>query len=147
MNFLIIYGSVKSPDGGHPKNVRCSALMDEFLDEAAPSPFGGVKDPTNALAAIIETIAPGAHDYVFNKRRSWLRFLQQNDYVIEKAIICCLWCLSKWLGRDKFPEGIFGWPPPFPDEAFLLPPVEDGGGDVIVVAPTGPAASSSSGSS
>ena len=142
VNFLIIYGSVKSPNGGQPKNVRCSALMDEYLDEAAPSPFGGVKDPTNALAAIIETIAPGAHEYVFTRRRSWLRFLQQNDYVIEKAIICCIWCLSKWLGGDWFPQGIFEWPPPFPDAAFLVPPSGDDTGDTAAVAVACPAASS-----
>ena len=143
VNFLILYGSVKSPNNGPPRNVRCSALMDTYLDEAAPAGFmGEVKDPIRALAQIMETIAPGADAYVFTKRRSYTRILHQNDYIIEKAIICCVWCLSKWLGRDRFPQGIFEWPPLFPDVEFLLPPVEDDGGDAIVVAATGPAASS-----
>ena len=119
--------------------------MDAYLDEAAPPAYiGGVKDPIRALAQLVEAIAPGADAYVFTRRRSYVRILHQNDYIIEKAIICCVWCLSKWLGRDRFPQGIFEWPPLFPDVEFLLPPVEDDGGDAIAVAATGPGPSSGS---
>ena len=91
MNFLVIYGSVKSPDNGPPRNVRCSALMDAHLDEAAPPAYiGGVKDSIRALAQMMEAIAPGADAYVFTRRRSYVRILHQNDYIIEKAIVCCV---------------------------------------------------------
>ena len=49
-----------------------------------------------------------------------LRLLHQNDYILEKAFVYGIMALSKWLGRDRLPPGVYGkWPPKLP--AKLVP--------------------------
>ena len=44
-----------------------------------------------------------------------LRLLHINDYVMEKAFVYGIVALSKWLGEERFPYGVYGqWPPKFP---------------------------------
>ena len=39
-----------------------------------------------------------------------------NDYIIEKTFVYGIICLSKWLSKDRFQEGLYGhWPPKMPD--------------------------------
>ena len=59
--------------------------------------------------------------------------LHLNDYVLEKTFVYAILCLSKWLGADTFPQGIYGkWPPAPPKNLYscdpdVVPvPVEDG---------------------
>ena len=40
--------------------------------------------------------------------------LHLNDYVLDKAVVSCVICLSKWLKKDDFPQGITEWPPQMP---------------------------------
>ena len=40
--------------------------------------------------------------------------LHLNDYVLDKAFVSCVICLSKWLKKDVFPQGITEWPPQMP---------------------------------
>ena len=40
--------------------------------------------------------------------------LHLNDYVLDKAFVSCVICLSKWLKKDDFPQGITEWPPQMP---------------------------------
>ena len=65
-----------------------------------------------------------------------------NENVIEKAFVCGIVCVSKWLTKERAPPGVSGkWPPPLP---FHLAPVVDGpvvafaalavGGPVVAVA-------------
>ena len=38
-----------------------------------------------------------------------------NDYILEKAFVYGIVALSKWLGEERYPCGVYGqWPPPFP---------------------------------
>ena len=49
-----------------------------------------------------------------------LRLLHVKDYVLEKAFVYGIVALSKWLGEERLPYGVYGqWPPKFP--ATLLP--------------------------
>ena len=48
-----------------------------------------------------------------------------NDYVMEKAFVYGIIALSKWLGKEKFPKGVYGtWPPPPPEDLAVC--VDDG---------------------
>ena len=40
--------------------------------------------------------------------------LHLNDYVLDKAFVSCVICLSKWLKKDDFLQGITEWPPQMP---------------------------------
>ena len=51
------------------------------------------------------------HWSVFKDEYGPLRLLQANDYVIDKAFVFGVIALSKWLGEEKFPQGIYEWPP------------------------------------
>ena len=48
-----------------------------------------------------------------------LRLLHRNDYVMEKAFVFGVIALSKWLGSDRYPPGLYGeWPPEPPPEIY-----------------------------
>ena len=41
--------------------------------------------------------------------------LHVNDYVLEKTFVYGIVALSKWLGPECFPHGVYGhWPPKLP---------------------------------
>jgi hypothetical protein len=45
------------------------------------------------------------------------RLLHLNDYVFDKAFVYGIVLLSKWIGKERFPQGVYGqWPPEFPDD-------------------------------
>ena len=57
---------------------------------------------------------------VFDGASRPLKLLHVNDYVLEKAFVYGIVALSKWLGEERFPYGVYGqWPPKFP--AALVP--------------------------
>ena len=57
---------------------------------------------------------------VFDGNYRPLKLLHVNDYVMEKAFVYGIVALSKWLGEERFPYGVYGqWPPKFP--AALVP--------------------------
>ena len=44
--------------------------------------------------------------------------VHMDDYVLDKAFVCGAIMLSKWLGQDRLPHGVFGfWPPEPPPGA------------------------------
>ena len=130
-DFLIRYGQLKPPHGGHPRNVRCGAPFDAYLSQVAPPEFvstGG--DSLRSLSTLLEACAPGSNR-IFVGPHSFTRILHRCDYVLEKSFVFCIICLSKWLGPARFPQGLYGeWPPAPPPGALpALPPapVEDEG--------------------
>ena len=57
---------------------------------------------------------------VFDGASRPLKLLHVNDYVMEEAFVYGIVALSKWLGEEQFPYGVYGqWPPKFP--AALVP--------------------------
>ena len=123
-DFLIRHGPVEPPHGGHPRNVRCGAQFDAYLSQVAPPEFASTGgDSLRSLTTLLEACAPGS-TRVFVDAHSFIRILHRCDYVLEKSFVFCIIRLSKWLGRERFPQGLYGdWPPAPPPEALpALPP-------------------------
>ena len=45
------------------------------------------------------------------------RFLARNNFIMEQTFVAMIMALSKIIGPDKFPCGIYEWPPSKPDVA------------------------------
>ena len=117
LRWLVKYGEVKPLDGGPPRVARCSAAFDTYLDEIAPpSVFAGPKKPEVALRELLESVFTHSTKYVFCQNRSLLRFLHLNDYIIDKAFVSAVICLSKWLRKPNWADGIYTWPPEVPPD-------------------------------
>ena len=43
------------------------------------------------------------------------RLLALNDYVMEKAFVFGVICMSKWMREEVFPQGVYVWPPAMPE--------------------------------
>ena len=122
---LIRHGDCKPYDGSLPRVVKCSATFDAFLDEVACKTRGSERDGYTSLRSLVEMIAPGSARHLFGGEKGFLRMLHQNDYVLDKTFVCCVYSLSKWLGAEIFPNGIYAWPPVVPNDALpLLPPAQ-----------------------
>ena len=44
--------------------------------------------------------------------------LHLNDYILEKTFVYANLCLSKWLGKEVSPQGIYFWPPTAPADLY-----------------------------
>ena len=114
-NWLIRYGEVNCLEQ-RKRVVRCSATFAILLDEIYVPHIGESRQPEIALRELFTRIFPDALNYVFIGSRSFLRFLDLNDYVLDKTFVHCVYCLSKWLTRKEWPEGLHEWPPQPPPE-------------------------------
>jgi len=115
--WLLQYGEVRAYEGRGMRVVRCAANFDCLLDEVYVRGPGEVKNPEQALYRLLHWVVPESSRYVFQSRnRCFLRFLQLNDYILDKAFVHCVICLSRWLTPANFPFGVFDWPPPVPAE-------------------------------
>ena len=100
---------------GHvPRSVRCSAVFQCFLDEVAPTGVGMPRDPVATLRDLMGAVAPGSPRHVFTGSRFFLRFLHLHDYILDKAFVACVLCLSRWLRPENWAVGVFAWPPEVP---------------------------------
>jgi hypothetical protein len=109
---------VNSCTDGQRRQVRCSLPFEELLNQkAARTHFG--KEPVEQMYRLFDRCVPCARR-VFDGANGVLRMLHVNDYVLEKTFVYGIIALSKWLGEDKFPQGVYGkWPPKLP--AKLIP--------------------------
>ena len=99
-------------------SVRCSLMFQEMLDEVAPKSMFD-HDPVETLYKLFLACVPSARR-VFTDSYGALRILHMNDYVLEKAFVYGIVALSKWLGEERYPCGVYGrWPPKMP--ADLIP--------------------------
>ena len=104
--------------GGHRRQVRCGLPLMELIDKEAPRTMFG-QDPVDTLHRLFGACIPRARS-VFTGAYGPLRLLHINDYIMEKAFVYGIIALSKWLGKERFPQGVYGkWPPPFPSH--LMP--------------------------
>ena len=104
----------------HTRQVRCGSHFRDFIDTHAPSDRFARVDAAETLRTLFKRCIPQAK-HMFTQTYSIRRIFQKNEYVMEMAFIYGVIAASKWLGRDKFPFGIYGaWPPALPAEQ--LPP-------------------------
>ena len=76
--------------------------------------LGHGNDAVEALSRIFSAFLPHSQR-VFKDDYGPLRLLHQNGNVVEKAFVFGVIALSKWLGAERFPQGIYGeWPPSRP---------------------------------
>jgi hypothetical protein len=109
-SFTMEWSSTPSFTRGPRRSVRCSLTFQEILDDF-PSPISSGYDPVQTLYQLFEAIVPYARR-VFQKAYSPLRLLHVNDYDLEKAFVFGIVALSKWMGEERFPYGVYGqWPP------------------------------------
>ena len=104
--------------GGPRRSVRCGLPFQELLDREVPRSMFG-QDPVETLFRLFSACVPCARR-LFTDAYTPLRLLHVNDYVLEKTFVYGIVVLSKWLGEDRFPHGVYGqWPPQMP--ADLVP--------------------------
>jgi len=104
--------------GGTRRQVRCGLPFQELIDKEAPQHILG-RDPVEQLYKLFSACVPHARR-VFRGNNSPLRLLHVNDYVLEKTFVYGIVALSKWLGEERLPYGVYGqWPPKFPATLLL----------------------------
>ena len=93
--------------------MRCGSPFQDLLSkEGAETHFG--RDPVEALYRLFSACVPCARN-VFTGVYRPLRLLHANEYVLDKAFVYGIVALSKWLGAERFRQGVYGqWPPTFP---------------------------------
>ena len=104
--------------------VKCSAAFNEIINEALGDGAEGRRHAPGVLEKIFKKIIPKG-DVIFGptSRTSGNFLLGHNDFIIEKAFVYGVYCLSKWLGEELFPRGIYGlWPPQAPSHIHRRPP-------------------------
>jgi len=114
-SLLITFCQVQEPGGVKRQHwVRCSAHFENEVKKVFVDKIGSGPDPVGALKALFRAFVPLA-DEIFVGAYSPLRMLHMNDFVMEKAFVFGCIALSKWLGPERWPHGVFGeWPPKRP---------------------------------
>ena len=67
-------------------------------------------DAALALAQLLYRICPHG-SYPFRRRHTMHHLLEASECVADQAFVPAVVLLSKWLGEDLFPRGIYNWPP------------------------------------
>jgi len=139
-SLTVQWGQFQSPVvGGGKRWVRCSLAFLSVIDKEAPRTHFGV-DPCDQLLRLFAACSPRAK-HVFSGPHTPARLLLLNDCVVEKAFCFGIIALSKWLGEESFPQGVYGtWPPLAPFEHLSspsAPPVVSVDGSVPSHVPAG----------
>ena len=99
------------------RKVFCAQPFERLMKQYACWPLGS-KDAKQTLVALLEKCVPHASK-IFTGNYEVSRLLHMNDYVLEKTFVYAIVCLSKWMGSDLFPQGIYGhYPPAAPTDIF-----------------------------
>ena len=113
------WGETLRYDGKRREKVRCGLEFRGLLDSLfAPTRFGipGPRDACAVLMGLWERILPKARD-VFTGAYSAPRLFAHSEYTMEGAFLYGVIVLSKLLGHEKWPVGLYSpWPPPLPEE-------------------------------
>ena len=131
-SLLMKVAQVKAPGAGSDHHwVRCAPTFENEVRKVWDDHVAFGPDPVGALRAMFRAFVPCASQ-VFTGAYSPLCLLHMNNYVMEKAFVFGVIALSKWLGRERFPQGIYGdWPPCMPAPALPLVVVRDDVGDQV----------------
>ena len=112
--------ATKSYHGGSgTKSVQCGEPFLDIIDRYAPQ--GKVKVPQAMLMTLFEQCVPHARK-IFAGNFEPMKLLHMNEYVIEKTFVYAMICLSKFLGDEWFPWGVFVWPPAPPPDIYVSNP-------------------------
>lgn len=108
-----VVGDVLMP-GGRRVQVRCTrpfewALFQEHWAQEALSP-----EPARALVVLFDQIVPHGSDLLGRQFPPRL-LLEHAGFEAHHAFVVGVILISKWLGEDLFPRGVYSWPPPVPD--------------------------------
>jgi hypothetical protein len=116
----VTWSQIQSLAGGPRRSVRCGLPFQEWVDAVAPRGIGVFRqDAVETLYRLFSACVPHARQ-VFTNAYVPLRLLHMNDYVLDKAFVYGIVALSKWMGEEWFPTGVYGqWPPAMP--ADLVP--------------------------
>ena len=110
---------------GQQRQVRCGLQFQELIDKEAPKDIIDGRDPVVLLERLWAKCIPYATK-IFTDNNRPLRILHLNDYIIEKAFVYGIICLSKWIGPEHFGQGVHGlWPPDLPNEILPMSVYED----------------------
>ena len=78
--------------------------------------------PTEMLDALLRKCFLQESHLIFNGSWNAESLLAYCDYNLDKAFVRAVIAASKWLGKDQFPNGLFGdWPPTPPTEWMAVP--------------------------
>ena len=114
------WAQMRPPWGGPLRWARCSLSFQQVIEREAPASHFGI-DPCEQILRLFAACVPRARD-IFSGPYTPARLLHMNDYVVEKAFVYGVVALSKWLGAERFPHGIYGrWPPNAPELAPSTP--------------------------
>ena len=92
--------------GGPLRQVRCGLPFQELLDKEAPKNALGY-DAVDTLYRLFSATVISPRQ-VFAGARHPKMLLHINEYILEKTFVYGILALSKWLGKERFPCGIFG---------------------------------------
>ena len=114
-SLLVNVAQVKGPGAGEGRGsfrwVRCAPTFENEVRKVWSDHVHFGPDPVGALGAMFRAFVP-CSSQVFKGAYAPLHLLHMNDYVMEKAFVFGVIALSKWLGPERFPQGIYGdWPP------------------------------------
>ena len=117
------WGDAQRYDGGCRVKVRCGQESQRFLDPLFPrGRFGVTRDASQTLMQLWKRILPHA-EHVFTGSYSPPRMFAHCDYIMEGAFLFGVIVLSKKLGNNRFPCGVYGrWPPELPEHLRPEPP-------------------------
>ena len=81
-----------------------------------PEKEGGSDSEGKALNALLRSCFLLPY-LIFNGSWSPQWLLHQSNYILDKAFVRAVIGVSRWLGEERFPDGLYGlWPPPAPAE-------------------------------
>ena len=95
--------------------VRCTSDFEWILFGRAWASEKRAPDAGLQLSKLLDSICPRA-SAMCQRRWNPRVVFEACDFVAPKAFVHTIILLSKWLGQDRFPEGVHYWPPTFPIE-------------------------------
>ena len=100
--------------------VRCSRDFEWVLFGQAWAAESYSADAASALEKLLDRVCPRG-SLPFRRHFALPRVLETCDCVADQAFVYAVVLLSKWLGVDRFPEGVHAWPPAPPAAATAGP--------------------------
>jgi len=102
-NFTEEFGQILPYNNGRHRAVKCGRPFSVFLDSIFPRD----RDPALTLMKLFARCVPKARE-IFTGQYTMARMFHANDYIMEKTFVYGIICLSKWLSKDRFQEGLYG---------------------------------------
>ena len=76
-----------------------------------------LRDPADTMYRLLHRCVPRARDiFSIHAALTIPKLFFLGDYIMEKAFVYGIICLSKWLGEATFPQGVYKWPPALPED-------------------------------